>query len=51
MPNNAKVFIHYGPYESCGTVEHRTERLQGLQSKGLNHVHEGNNNVQCINLF
>ena len=33
MPRAASVFIHYGPYESCGIVEHRGERLKGLQSK------------------
>ena len=33
MPRAASVFIHYGPYESCGIVEHREERLEGLQSK------------------
>ena len=33
MPRAASVFIHYGPYESCGIVEHREERLKGLQSK------------------
>merc|ERR1711963_1031259 len=31
MPANAKVLIHYGPYEACGIVEHRGSRLEGLQ--------------------
>ncbi|CAL8298818.1 unnamed protein product [Merluccius merluccius] len=31
MPQNATVIVRYGPYESCGLVEHRTFRLQGLQ--------------------
>lgn len=33
MPQYAKVQIHYGPYEAAGIVEHRTSRLEGLQSK------------------
>nr|XP_005992480.1 PREDICTED: UPF0728 protein C10orf53 homolog [Latimeria chalumnae]XP_014341841.1 PREDICTED: UPF0728 protein C10orf53 homolog [Latimeria chalumnae] len=32
MPKKALVFIRYGPYESCGLVEYRTFRLQGLQT-------------------
>ncbi|XP_053392918.1 UPF0728 protein-like [Mercenaria mercenaria] len=32
MPNNAKVFIHYGPYEAAGIVDHRESRLKGLQA-------------------
>ncbi|XP_041123653.1 UPF0728 protein C10orf53 homolog [Polyodon spathula] len=32
MPGNALVIVKFGPYESCGTVEHRTFRLQGLQA-------------------
>ena len=32
MPPPAKVFLHYGPYDSCATVEHRTHRLDGLLS-------------------
>ncbi|PIK46578.1 putative UPF0728 protein C10orf53-like [Apostichopus japonicus] len=31
MPESAKVTIRFGPYRSCGTVEHRTHRLEGLQ--------------------
>nr|XP_033797052.1 UPF0728 protein C10orf53 homolog [Geotrypetes seraphini] len=31
MPENAVVTLRYGPYESCGLVEHRTHRLQGLR--------------------
>ncbi|XP_065153602.1 UPF0728 protein C10orf53 homolog [Paramisgurnus dabryanus] len=32
MPQNSLVKIRYGPYESCGIVEHRTFRLDGLQA-------------------
>ncbi|KAK2824334.1 hypothetical protein Q5P01_021509 [Channa striata] len=32
MPENARVTIRYGPYESNGLVQHRTFRLQGLQA-------------------
>ncbi|XP_073337448.1 UPF0728 protein C10orf53 homolog [Pagrus major] len=32
MPNNARVTLCYGPYESNGIVGHRTFRLQGLQA-------------------
>nr|XP_060622832.1 UPF0728 protein C10orf53 homolog [Anolis sagrei ordinatus] len=32
MPKNALVTIRYGPYRSCGLVEHRTFRLEGLQA-------------------
>ncbi|XP_060606989.1 UPF0728 protein C10orf53 homolog [Ruditapes philippinarum] len=32
MPSNAKVLIHYGPYEATGIVEHRESRLQGLKA-------------------
>ncbi|XP_066535490.1 UPF0728 protein C10orf53 homolog [Hoplias malabaricus] len=31
MPQNTLVIIRYGPYESCGVVDHRTFRLEGLQ--------------------
>lgn len=31
MPVNALVTLRYGPYESCGIVDHRTFRLDGLQ--------------------
>ncbi|KAK6169064.1 hypothetical protein SNE40_020187 [Patella caerulea] len=31
MPSNAKVLIHYGPYEACGVVIHREARLEGLK--------------------
>ncbi|KAM9197208.1 UPF0728 protein C10orf53 homolog [Trichechus inunguis] len=33
MPENAVVFMRYGPYSALGlSVEHRTFRLQGLQA-------------------
>ncbi|KAK3802475.1 hypothetical protein RRG08_033114 [Elysia crispata] len=32
MPSNAKVYLHYGPYEAAGTVEYRQSRLQGLKT-------------------
>ncbi|XP_041032005.1 UPF0728 protein C10orf53 homolog [Carcharodon carcharias] len=32
MPLSALVTIRYGPYESCGVVDYRTGRLQGLQA-------------------
>ncbi|XP_078055511.1 UPF0728 protein C10orf53 homolog [Mustelus asterias] len=32
MPLEALVTIRYGPYESCGVVDYRTSRLQGLQT-------------------
>ncbi|XP_016132320.1 UPF0728 protein C10orf53 homolog [Sinocyclocheilus grahami] len=32
MPTNSVVTVKYGPYESCGIVEHRTFRLDGLQA-------------------
>ncbi|XP_070544236.1 UPF0728 protein C10orf53 homolog [Ptychodera flava] len=32
MPQNAIVTINYGPYESCGLVDHRTSRLEGLEA-------------------
>ncbi|XP_053161752.1 UPF0728 protein C10orf53 homolog [Hemicordylus capensis] len=32
MPEHARVTLRYGPYRSCGIVEHRTFRLQGLQA-------------------
>ncbi|XP_014771662.1 UPF0728 protein [Octopus bimaculoides] len=32
MPKNARVFIHYGPYKSCWTVNYQTKRLEGLQN-------------------
>lgn len=31
MPTNSVVTVRYGPYESCGIVEHKTFRLDGLQ--------------------
>ena len=40
MPANANVFIHYGPYESCGVVEHMENRLEGLQSKFILRLNE-----------
>ncbi|XP_030060742.1 UPF0728 protein C10orf53 homolog [Microcaecilia unicolor] len=30
MPEKAEVTLRFGPYESCGLVEHRRHRLQGL---------------------
>jgi hypothetical protein len=32
MPAHANVIIEYGPYNSSGIVEYKTERLLGLQS-------------------
>ncbi|KAM3834786.1 UPF0728 protein C10orf53 homolog [Vipera latastei] len=32
MPKKALVTLRYGPYRSCGVVEHRTFRLEGLQA-------------------
>ncbi|MBN3312235.1 CJ053 protein, partial [Atractosteus spatula] len=32
MPANSLVIVRFGPYESCGIVEHRTFRLEGLQA-------------------
>ncbi|XP_020338196.1 UPF0728 protein C10orf53 homolog [Oncorhynchus nerka] len=32
MPQNAVVIVRYGPYKSCGIVDHRTFRLIGLQA-------------------
>ncbi|KAI4891582.1 hypothetical protein NFI96_020976 [Prochilodus magdalenae] len=32
MPETLLVTIRYGPYESCGVVDHRTFRLEGLQA-------------------
>ncbi|KAL6487150.1 hypothetical protein MHYP_G00037760 [Metynnis hypsauchen] len=32
MPETSLVIIRYGPYESCGVVDHRTFRLEGLQA-------------------
>ncbi|KAM6956503.1 UPF0728 protein C10orf53 homolog [Aplochiton taeniatus] len=32
MPKNALVSVRYGPYESCGIVDHKTFRLEGLQA-------------------
>ncbi|XP_018593553.1 UPF0728 protein C10orf53 homolog [Scleropages formosus] len=32
MPLNCLVIVRYGPYESCGVVEHRTFRLDGLKA-------------------
>ncbi|KAL4641017.1 hypothetical protein GN956_G11331 [Arapaima gigas] len=31
MSPNCLVIVRYGPYESCGVVEHRTFRLEGLK--------------------
>lgn len=28
-----KVTVNFGPYMSCGILEHRTARLEGLQGK------------------
>lgn len=35
MPSKANVIIEFGPYNSNGILEYRTERLEGLQSKLL----------------
>ncbi|KAJ8248114.1 hypothetical protein GJAV_G00238460 [Gymnothorax javanicus] len=32
MPPNSLVTVRYGPYESCGVVEYRTFRLEGLEA-------------------
>uniref|UniRef100_A0A8C6UWY7 Uncharacterized protein n=1 Tax=Neogobius melanostomus TaxID=47308 RepID=A0A8C6UWY7_9GOBI len=32
MHEPALVTVLYGPYKSCGLVQHRTYRLQGLQA-------------------
>ncbi|XP_076831449.1 UPF0728 protein C10orf53 homolog isoform X2 [Brachyhypopomus gauderio] len=32
MPQTSPIIIRYGPYESCGIVEHRTFRLEGIQA-------------------
>ncbi|XP_063048009.1 UPF0728 protein C10orf53 homolog [Engraulis encrasicolus] len=32
MPKGALVTVRYGPYNSCGIVDHRTFRLEGLQA-------------------
>lgn len=32
MPAAAHVIINYGPYDSCGLVQHRGCRLEGLIS-------------------
>ncbi|XP_072534178.1 UPF0728 protein C10orf53 homolog [Salminus brasiliensis] len=39
MAQTSLVIIRYGPYESCGVVDHRTFRLEGLQAvlKGCGH--------------
>ena len=37
MPESAKVIVHYGPYKSCEIVDHREDRLTGLQSKFVTH--------------
>jgi len=29
---DGKVLLRYGPYESCGVVGHREERLEGMQN-------------------
>lgn len=31
MSVNTLVTVRYGPYESCGIVDHRTFRLDGIQ--------------------
>jgi hypothetical protein len=35
MPANANVVIVYGPYDSQGIIEYKTERILGLQSKQI----------------
>ncbi|XP_010889298.2 UPF0728 protein C10orf53 homolog [Esox lucius] len=32
MPGRSLVIVRYGPFESCGIVDHRTFRLNGLQA-------------------
>ncbi|XP_026873241.2 UPF0728 protein C10orf53 homolog [Electrophorus electricus] len=32
MTHTSPIIVRYGPYESCGIVEHRTFRLEGLQA-------------------
>ncbi|KAK7901765.1 hypothetical protein WMY93_018534 [Mugilogobius chulae] len=32
MSEEELVTVLYGPYESCGLVQHRTYRLQGIQA-------------------
>merc|ERR1712087_501487 len=46
MPANAKVEIHYGPYEACGIVVHRAARLEGMQNvlQGAGHKTQ----LECI---
>ncbi|KAK7112708.1 UPF0728 protein-like [Littorina saxatilis] len=46
MPSNARVLIHYGPYEACGIVEHRIARLEGMQKV----LHEAGHTtkLECI---
>ncbi|XP_046352883.1 UPF0728 protein-like [Haliotis cracherodii] len=39
MPAHAKVFIHYGPYEACGIVDHKESRLEGLRTVLRNDGH------------
>jgi hypothetical protein len=33
MPSNANVIIVYGPYNSNGIIDYKTERIEGLKSK------------------
>ncbi|XP_075420377.1 UPF0728 protein C10orf53 homolog [Tenrec ecaudatus] len=41
MPQNALVFLRYGPYSAAGlSVEHRSFRLQGLQAVLTEDGHE-----------
>ncbi|XP_006874665.1 PREDICTED: UPF0728 protein C10orf53 homolog [Chrysochloris asiatica] len=41
MPENAIVFLRYGPYSAVGlSVEHHTFRLQGLQAVLTEDGHE-----------
>uniref|UniRef100_A0A8D0GD67 Chromosome 10 open reading frame 53 n=1 Tax=Sphenodon punctatus TaxID=8508 RepID=A0A8D0GD67_SPHPU len=32
MPRNALVTLRFGPYRSCGVLEYKAFRLQGLQA-------------------
>ncbi|EMP28737.1 UPF0728 protein C10orf53 homolog [Chelonia mydas] len=40
MPPRALVTLRFGPYRSCGVLEHRPFRLQGLQAVLLAEGHQ-----------
>ncbi|KAL1021833.1 hypothetical protein UPYG_G00018630 [Umbra pygmaea] len=52
--SNSLVIVRYGPYESCGIVEHRTFRLNGLQAafkeNGYQTVLEKTSNWNIVDL-